>query len=1312
MALWINTLIAGLSVDVQRSDVVLDSLGYAHFCCISNPTSSNILIYSKWDGNTWVKADGTPGFDEVDSIDPIYSGFDNLSIDLDDQDNPHITYSSYIIFDEMRRRYAHHNGSVWITEDIESAVAGSRVGYYGSVAVDKNNIAHVVYTARIENTPENDWELRYAKRVGGQWVGTDGSPGVDVIISLNNLQTGYYSSLVMDSNNNPCIACTQTQDNQPSPNTIGAVFTRWNGSAWVKADGTTPGFDIIQAGVNLRFTSLRLDSQDRPNVAYFDVNNPPGSLLFSRWDGSNWVKANGDLGADLVDNYGEWACLNLDSLDRPQIAYHKLVSNEGVLRYAYWNGSGWAIDPVDSVDRVGYYISTDIKNDNVFILHKDLDNGFKSATSLNFNPGTPLNGTFTGGSFSIPANAFSVPVSLLFTGGSVDPQGSAIKFLLGNGLTIETDPAGIQPDNPITVVFDYTDQNWIDAGVTDELQMKAWRWDEGTSEWVKIDSSVVDVNANTLTVQLDHLSSFAIGQDLSVIEFVPGTEINGTFFGGSYSIPSNAFNSNETLKFSGQSIDKRGSSIKFLDRGLNVITTNEQPVNPITVVYDYTDQELIDAGVTHEIQMKSWRWDEGTSTWIKLPAVVDVGSNTLTVQLDHLSEFVYGQDLSVVEFIPGTFNVGDFKEGSGSYSVPSNAFSIPVTLDFLRAEIDRRGSSRNFISFGLNIETIPADIQPDNPITVVLEYTVQELNNANVKNEDNMAVYRWDEVDLAWVRLTNSVVDTNAKTITVDLDHLSDFVMGDEDIVEVDPGQEVEGDWGTEEFPGGSFEIPDGAFDEPIDLTFNREFINPRASKNPFLVFGLIIDKSKDLQPNKHFPIKVVFTYTEQDLIDSGIKNEKQMKVYRWDNDEFEWIKIPGSKVDTEANTVTVYLDHLSDFNIQYSAPVWNEGYPNIDIVSPTSFDNNLSSNQAGTAYLVVVPFGAPAPTPLEVKNGQASGGGAPTSSGNIVLPEDTPVVINISGVPTAKYDVYYIAENNDLELQDNVEKVTVNIDPIPYWEEGYPKLDSITDNSADVLSKTDKDGNAWMVVVSEGSDAPSISQVKAGQDATGTPVASGFSGTVALTSNTEGTIQASNLLDINYDIYVVAENSVGGATYDSPVKLELIRNVRAVNTPREETSIEKETAQNKQQFIDYISINRIDGEIVFVGDDDQILKYVKLLKEDERYNILWLFRKRPALNKNGQTINGSGTPTAVLIKKSHWDEINDNYNPLKIETKSLTWFLNYAKIQLREFVSGGRVYLIKKSEYSKENVGSGDFVDIAQADLVLLSKELYDTFF
>ena len=63
-----------------------------------------------------------------------------------------------------------------------------------------------------------------------------------------------------------------------------------------------------------------------------------------------------------------------------------------------------------------------------------------------------------------------------------------------------------------------------------------------------------------------------------------------------------------------------------------------------------------------------------------------------------------------------------------------------------------------------------------------------------------------------------------------------------------------------------------------------------------------------------------------------GIKNEKRMKVYRWDEDEFEWVKIPGSTVDTDANTVTAFLDHLSDFNVQDDGVVWSDGYPNVDV--------------------------------------------------------------------------------------------------------------------------------------------------------------------------------------------------------------------------------------------------------------------------------------------------------------------------------------------------------------------------------------------
>ena len=101
-----------------------------------------------------------------------------------------------------------------------------------------------------------------------------------------------------------------------------------------------------------------------------------------------------------------------------------------------------------------------------------------------------------------------------------------------------------------------------------------------------------------------------------------------------------------------------------------------------------------------------------------------------------------------------------------------------------------------------------------------------------------------------------------------------------------------------------------------------------------------------------------------------------------------------------------------------------------------------------------------------------------------------------------------------------------------PTWSENsstdqYPKSGTIAATTAQALLKIKGEaGNGYMVVLADDADAPTSAQVKAGQDANGDPVASGFSDSGVLVADTEKTLSASNLsASTDYDVYVVAEN-------------------------------------------------------------------------------------------------------------------------------------------------------------------------------------------
>lgn len=97
----------------------------------------------------------------------------------------------------------------------------------------------------------------------------------------------------------------------------------------------------------------------------------------------------------------------------------------------------------------------------------------------------------------------------------------------------------------------------------------------------------------------------------------------------------------------------------------------------------------------------------------------------------------------------------------------------------------------------------------------------------------------------------------------------------------------------------------------------------------------------------------------------------------------------------------------------------------------------------------------------------------------------------------------------------------------VPALAAGYPTVVPATSTSAFVMAKSSVAGAVYAVCLPSGSSAPTAPQIKAGQDSTGTPLASELKGSTPLTAQTEGSIPFTTLSPGgSYDIYVVFETT------------------------------------------------------------------------------------------------------------------------------------------------------------------------------------------
>ena len=260
--------------------------------------------------------------------------------------------------------------SDWTIEVVDSY---GRVGLWNSIAADANGFPHMSYLDVDNET------LKYARWTGTKWsnetVDVGGGFSSIALDSSGNPHIGYArgwtadhnlgyarwegstwsietvdsegdvgcdTSLALDANDWPRIS----YERRPVPihheREWRLKHAAWNGSAW--------NIEVIESSrVGMGATSIAIDSMGNSHISYNRVvgENENATLKYAWWNGSAWnieiVDTVYDLGGDNE--------LALDRLDRPHIAYYDRFNKD--LKYAWWNGSAWNISVVDSAGWVG-----------------------------------------------------------------------------------------------------------------------------------------------------------------------------------------------------------------------------------------------------------------------------------------------------------------------------------------------------------------------------------------------------------------------------------------------------------------------------------------------------------------------------------------------------------------------------------------------------------------------------------------------------------------------------------------------------------------------------------------------------------------------------------------------------------------------------------------------------------------------------------------------------------------------------------------------------------------------------------------------
>jgi hypothetical protein len=269
--------------------IEFDSAGRLNIAYRAPYNDGDALWYARWNGSEWQK--------EIVDFDPENDVARSVSLELDSQDRPHISYTTNTMPGCTMLRYAHWNGSEWRIDIIEDT---GNVGWSCSLELDSKEYPHIAYQ------DECFEKLSYASWNGTSWE-------IETVVSGRG--AGFGVSMVMDEDYYPHIAYVQTYPHDE----YDVKYAWWGGSEW--------DFDTVASGHDaMSHISLALDSSMKPHITYnyciMDTLTFP--LMYARRDGESWqVEYLADifLYSSIVVNSEDQPCICCYSKEPDGLAY-------------------------------------------------------------------------------------------------------------------------------------------------------------------------------------------------------------------------------------------------------------------------------------------------------------------------------------------------------------------------------------------------------------------------------------------------------------------------------------------------------------------------------------------------------------------------------------------------------------------------------------------------------------------------------------------------------------------------------------------------------------------------------------------------------------------------------------------------------------------------------------------------------------------------------------------------------------------------------------------------------------------------------
>jgi hypothetical protein len=201
-------------------------------------------------------------------------------------------------------------------------------GDYSSIALNSFEdpiVAYSDYTNGITSLRVKYWNGQIWKQLGNN-------------LDRGNFSYARQSSLALDKDGNPFVAWDEQGVDANGLQRYYLYVAQWNGS-WQ--------YGLSQTSISGGYSdpSIRVDSKNRPVIAYQQYENSDYKIFVQRWDGTKWNRIGGTLNPGIGLN-GFRPSLALDANDNPVVVWNQpriLSSGNMVWPIAAkrWDGSKW-----------------------------------------------------------------------------------------------------------------------------------------------------------------------------------------------------------------------------------------------------------------------------------------------------------------------------------------------------------------------------------------------------------------------------------------------------------------------------------------------------------------------------------------------------------------------------------------------------------------------------------------------------------------------------------------------------------------------------------------------------------------------------------------------------------------------------------------------------------------------------------------------------------------------------------------------------------------------------------------------------------